>query len=286
MKRIAVTGGSGEIGSHIIRHLQEQGYAVTNFDRIKCPVPGIHTVLLDTASFGDVVSCFQGYEGIVHLAAISCPGRESANRMYSVNVQSTFNMLEAAAVLRINKVVLASSLNALGLAFNLEQTIRYVPLDEAHPCHPDEAYSLSKLVGETTADGFARRFPDMTIASLRFPGIFTPRMYNVHRPSVGYQRKALWSYADVRDIARAVQLSLEATWRGHEVFMLAAEDTLSERPSRELMAEHYPQAEIRSELNGNASLVSCEKAARLLGWKHERRFADCLREFAAQAPKA
>ena len=279
MKRIAVTGGSGEIGSCIIRELQAQGCVVTNFDRLKPATPGIHTINLDATQFGDVVSCLKGYDGIVHLAAVSAPGRDSDNRMFAVNTQSTFNILEAASVLRINKVVLASSLNAVGMAFNLKPCVEYVPLDEEHPCRPDEPYGMSKRLGEITADGFARRFPDMTISSLRFPAIMTPRIYREHTPDAAYLKKSLWTYGDVREIARAVWLALCAEWKGHEVFMLAARDTTSTTPSRELMAQHHPQAEIRTALEGRAALVNSEKAWRLLGWRHEGEFAAYWREF-------
>lgn len=283
MKRIAVTGGSGMIGVHIVHGLQQQGYAVTNFDSTKCPAPDIYTVRLDLLDYGEVVGCLQGFDGIVHLAAIAAPERASNARTYGLNVQSTFHVLEAAAQLRINKVVLASSINALGLAYNLTRTIHYAPLDEAHPCTPDEAYSLSKLVGEITADGFARRYPEMSIASLRLPGVFTPQMFRNYQPTIEYMQRTLWSYADVHEVARAVHAALTATWRGHEVFMIAAPTTPFETPSRELMARYYPEAELRAELADTTALVSCEKAWRLLGWKHERCLNDSLRAAASTA---
>lgn len=277
--RIAVTGGSGEIGGFILRELRDAGCKVTNFDITRSTEPGIHTVQLDAANFGDVVSCLRGYDGIVHLAAVSRPGIMAGHRMFATNTQSTFNILEAAATLRINRIVLASSLNAVGMAFNLRTQVDYLPLDEAHPCRPDEPYGLSKLLGERTAGGFARRYPDMAISSLRLPAVMTPGAFKRFDPAAAYLPRSLWAYADVRAVARAFRLALQVPWRGHEVFMITAEDTASERPSRELAAQHYPGVEIRAALEGTAAMISAEKARHLLGWRHERSFATCLREF-------
>lgn len=287
-KRVAVTGGSGNIGGAIIGELQQSGWHVVNFDRVKSPLPRIQTIDVNTASFGDLVSCLRGFDAIVHLAAISSPGRESNIRMFHVNVQSTFNVLEAASLLGINRVVLASSLNAVGMAFNLQPCVEYLPIDESHPCRPDEPYGISKLVGETVADGFARRFPEMTISSLRFPVVMTADMYRRHNPDADYWCRCLWAYADAREVARAARLALEAKWQGHEVFIISADHTASATPTRELAARFHPTIPIKGDLKDHAALLSSAKAERLLGWRHERDFSASLREFhvSTTAPKS
>lgn len=280
-RRIALTGGSGGIGAVIARELIAAGHVVHNFDLTKPAVPGIHTVTIDVTDFGDVVSGLNGYDAIVHLAAISSPGRGSGNRIFQVNTQSAFNILEAASILGIRHVVLASSINAMGMTFNVKPCVHYLPVDEAHPCGPDEAYGLSKLIGETIADGFARRFPGMTISSLRFPMVAMPEFYRGSGRDAQFWRKCLWAFCDAREAARAVRLGLDATWCGHEVFLLSADHTPSPVPSAELAAQWYPDVPLRAPLEGHASLVSSAKAERLLGWKHERTFAGCVAEFAA-----
>jgi nucleoside-diphosphate-sugar epimerase len=282
-RRIALTGGSGGIGAVIAKELIAAGHVVHNFDQTKLAVPGIHTVIIDVTNFGDLISGLKSYDAIVHLAAISAPGRGSSNRIFQVNTQSTFNVLEAASILGIRNVVLASSINALGTTFNLEPCLHYFPLDEAHPCGPDEAYGLSKLVGETMADCFARRFPDMTICSLRFPMVVMPDFYRKSGRDEQFWKRALWAFCDGREAARAVRLGIEAKWQGHEVFMLAADHTPSQVPSAELAAQWYPEVPVTAPLNGCAAFVSTAKAERLLGWKHERTFAEAMAEFAAPA---
>ncbi|MCB1103192.1 MAG: NAD(P)-dependent oxidoreductase [Opitutaceae bacterium] len=282
-RRIALTGGSGGIGAVIAKELIAAGHVVHNFDQTKLAMPGIHTVIIDVANFGDLISGLKSYDAIVHLAAISAPGRGSSNRIFQVNTQSTFNVLEAASILGIRHVVLASSLNAMGMTFNLKPCVHYLPLDEDHPCEPDEAYGLSKLVGETVADGFARRFPEMTICSLRFPMVVMPDFYRKSGRDEQFWKRALWSFCDAREAARAVRLGLDATWRGHEVFLLAADHTPSPVPSAELAAQWYPDVPLRSPLPGHAAFVSAAKAERMLGWKHERTFEAAMREALADA---
>lgn len=277
-RRIALTGGSGGIGAVIAQELIAAGHIVHNFDQTKLAVPGIHTINVDVTNFGDVVSGLKSYDGIVHLAAISAPGRGSSNRIFQVNTQSTFNVLEAASILGIRNVVLASSINAMGMTFNLKPCVNYIPLDEDHPCEPDEAYGLSKLVGETVADGFARRFPDMTICSLRFPMVAMPDFYRNSGRDEQFWKRALWAFCDGREAARAVRLGLEAKWQGHEVFLIAADHTPSQVPSVELAARWYPDVPIRTPLTGHAAFVSAAKAERMLGWKHERTFKAAMRE--------
>lgn len=265
----------------VARELLAAGHVVHNFDQVKCTVSGIHTIPLDVTNFGDVVSAFRGYDGIVHLAAISAPNRAPNNRIFRDNTQSTFNVLEAASILGIRHVVLTSSINAMGMAFNVQPCVHYFPVDEAHPCAPDEAYGLSKLIGEIVADGFARRFPDMTICSLRFPMVAMPEFYRGSGRDADFWRKCLWAFCDGREVARAVRLGLEAEWRGHEAFLLAADHTPSPVPSAELAAQWYPDVPLRAPLPGHAAFVSAAKAERLLGWKHERTFAGVLVEYAA-----
>jgi len=199
--RIAITGGSGRIGVYTVREFQEHGYEVRNLDVVRPPQDNIPTTIVDMTHFGDLVSCLNGFDAIVHLGAIAAPGRTSNNAIFRTNTQSTFNVLEAASVLGIKKVCLASSINALGMGYNLEQRFRYFPVDERHPCQPDEAYGLSKQVGEVVAEAFGLRFPWMTLCSMRYPAVFTPELYEILDRAAPHRRKLLWAYADVREVA-------------------------------------------------------------------------------------
>jgi len=282
-RRIALTGGGGGVGRWIAEALVATGARVVNFDSARLDLKGVANLPADITQLGEVVSGFAGCDAIVHLAAVSAPGRATNNRLFHVNMQGTFNVLEAAALLGIQHVVLASSVNAVGMTFNLRPFVDYLPMDEAHPCRPDEPYGLSKLAGELAADSFARRYPHLSISSLRFPQLVRPADYQAPGRDDGFWSRCLWAWCDVREAARAVTLALEVAWTGHEVFFVTAGDTPVAAVSQGLAAQWHPHAEIKTPLIGNAALISSAKAARLLGWTHQRTYAEWRDEAQAAA---
>jgi UDP-glucose 4-epimerase len=165
----------------------------------------------------------------------------------------------------------ASSVNATGLSYSRQPRFDYFPLDEAHPTYNEDPYSLSKWICEAQGDSFARRYEDMTIASLRFhwviPDLATARTARARDPQ---QVKQIWAYTLLEAAARACLLSLTADFRGHEAFYVAAPDTCVETPSLELAREFYPWVPVRGDLSGRRSFYDCRKAERLLGWRHDR----------------
>jgi nucleoside-diphosphate-sugar epimerase len=76
----------------------------------------------------------------------------------------------------------------------------------------------------------------------------------------------LWGYVDARDVAQSCRLALEKDVTGAEACIVAAADTVMERPSAELMAEVYPDVPLR-DVSGTATLLSIQKARRLLGYE-------------------
>jgi nucleoside-diphosphate-sugar epimerase len=83
----------------------------------------------------------------------------------------------------------------------------------------------------------------------------------------------LWSWVDSRDVAQACRLGIEADVTGAEAFTIAAADTLMKTPSRDLMAAHFPGVKVDEKLGEFDTLLSIEKARRLLGYapKHSWR---------------
>jgi nucleoside-diphosphate-sugar epimerase len=80
---------------------------------------------------------------------------------------------EPPTALSINRIVYASSVSVLGFpSFVQPLAASYGPIDEAHPLLPEDAYALSKRIGEEVADGFAPG--RLTVVSLRLPRIHTP----------------------------------------------------------------------------------------------------------------
>jgi nucleoside-diphosphate-sugar epimerase len=118
----------------------------------------------------------------------------------------------------------------------------------------------------------ARQFHRRTgipYVGLRFSNVMEPHDY-AHFPGFWdnpeLRRWNLWGYVDARDVAQACRLALRSDVGGAEVFIVAAADTVMNRPSAELMADVYPDVEIRGELGEFETLLAIGKARRLLGY--------------------
>ena len=275
--KIAVTGGNGDMGRHLIPYLLEQNHTVVSIDRTVASTfpatytPGLDSMVADTRNFGELVGCLRGCDALVHLAAIRSPFNHPDPVVYADNTTSSYNALSAAATLGIKRVCLASSINATGAAFSRSPRFDYFPLDEKHPTYAEDPYSLAKWVLEQQADAFARRYEWMTIASLRPHWLLESRERALEVSVMVGELSArhLWAYTLFSEANRACLLSLTADFAGHEVFYIVAPHTTAPESSLELAQKYYPATEIRGNLSDHAGFFSCEKAERLLGWKHK-----------------
>ena len=271
--KIAVTGGSGLAGSAVVSHLLETGHDVVSIDRAppKTSVP--ESRLVDCEDLGQVVGACHFADAIVHLAAIPRPIHHSPDQVFRTNIMATFNVFEAAAILQTPRVVYISSMSVLGLPFSYTP-IRYAyfPIDEDHPGAPQDAYALSKAMGEDIAMAFVRRMAGaLSVASLRFPWIHSPESFRAEVPPFQQDpalgATVLWGYIDTRDVAQACRLALEAEFSGHEAFYFSAKDSFAKADSSALVQAYYPETEIKSQLSGNQSLFNCAKARAWLGYE-------------------
>jgi nucleoside-diphosphate-sugar epimerase len=277
--RVIVTGGSGKAGQWILKHFVENNYEVINLD-IKAPAePICRTIITDLNDLGQVHNALSLYSvgnrqevaGIVHFAAIPQAYTHPNDVCFRNNVMSTYNILEAAANLGIGKVVLASSESSYGICFASEFfEPQYLPIDEAHPQLPEDSYGLSKVVNEVTAQAFHRR-TGMQVVSFRLGNILVPESYaqlKANFDDTEARLRILWSYIDARDVASACLKAIEKDGLGAEALIIAADDSSSNRLTRELVEKYLPGVkEIRTPLEGRVSLISNAKAKRLLGWE-------------------
>ncbi len=168
--KVLVSGSDGKIGSVTVNELGEHDYDVTPADRQR--TQAWNTQIVEFQDLGQVIGIMQGHDAVIHLAAIPSPTAHTAEVVFRNNVVSTFNVLEAATILGIKNVVMASSITALGYGYcHRRFNPRYMPIDEAHPLLAQDCYGLSKMIGEELAEGFLRRTPDMSLASLRFTAV-------------------------------------------------------------------------------------------------------------------
>jgi UDP-glucose 4-epimerase len=272
--KIAVTGGSGGIGRAITEAALADGHDVVSIDRAKPADDGkrrnLRFVLADVADYDKLVRAFKGCDALIHMAAIPAPGRHPDHVIHNNNVVGSYNALRAAVENGIRRICQASSVNAIGHSFSRSPRYDYFPLDEKHPTYDEEPYSLSKWICEKQADSFARRYEDISIASMRFHWVVPDRetagkRFNDPKSKVATH---LWAYTRFDSAARACLLSLTAPFKGHEVFYIVAPDTTNPAPSRVLAAKHFPDVPIRGKFAGRTSFFNSKKAERMLGWKH------------------
>ena len=273
--RVAVTGGSGKLGRSVVRRLGEDGHEVTNLDRTGTRGHGFTEV--DLRDYGQVVDVLlgledrhSGFDAVVHLAAIPAPGHAPDAATFENNMQATYNVFQAARRAGIKKIVYASSETVLGLPFDVDPP--YIPVDEDYPARPESTYSLVKHLEEQMAVQLTRWDPELSIIGLRFSNVMDPEDYEAFP---GFDADArlrkwnLWGYIDGRDGAQAVARALEHGRPGFEAFIIANADTVMSRSSASLAAEVFPNAPVVKDLGEHETLLSIDKAKRLLGYAPE-----------------
>ena len=289
IETVAVTGGNGKIGEAILRELQSEGYTAVNLARGKRREEvsdGYRTT--DLTNAGEVYGSLANSEAdaVIHMGTIPSPVRHPGFVTFESNVMSTYHILEAATELGLEAACIASSINAMGCAFQDEPSdIAYLPVDEAHPLTPRDPYAIGKHALEVVCDGFGRmNRPPTSIASLRYPWVGSSEEINRRFRGAdrtleavapdGRGRDHLFSYLHLEDAATIARLAIEGTFDGHEVFWAVAGDTTLEDPTAEIAASIYPDLECHRSFEGRESLISIEKARERLGWEPTRSWTE------------
>jgi nucleoside-diphosphate-sugar epimerase len=273
MKKIVVTGAAGRLGRKVVSDLISRGYTVLAVDKDrpeKMQCRFLPADLTDPAVAMDVLT---GADAVIHLAAIPGPASQPSSVTFRNNVMSTWNVAEAAAAISLQKIVFASSVFTLG--WHESPTVfwpKYVPVDEEHPLTPFEPYGLSKVLGEEIIATTSRR-TGIPSVSLRIMNVIQEDGYFAFPwptpTGLLATRFVMWPYVDVRDAAIACRQALEADITGHEACFIAAKDIRFDAPTAALLREFAPKVEIRKPLPGSASVISIDKARRLLGFQSQ-----------------
>lgn len=277
MSRVVVTGGSGKLGRFAVAELLEHGWSVVNLDRVPpaTPQPGEQFVRIEFTDFGQTVEGlsaiedkYRSLDAVVHLAAIPAPGLTANAATFANNITCTYNVFSAARHAGIRNVVWASSETVLGLPFDTPPP--YMPVDEEYQGRPESSYSLAKFLEEYMAGQFCRWDPQLKMIGLRFSNVMASADY-AEFPSFdadpSLRKWNLWSYIDGRDGAQAIRRGLEYQATGVDVFIISSPDTVMSRPTAELAAEVYPGVPVTRELGEHETLLSCDKARRVLGYE-------------------
>ena len=247
--RILVTGAAGRIGSKVVLELVKHGHAVKAMDRRQMPAEVRHVAETEYTDLTDalaMLNAVRGCDAVAHIGAIPSPSLPP-DEVLRLNVIGTQNILEAAAAHDIPRVVLTSSVGALGFSFPTHPCLPdYLPVDAAHPRRPQDSYGLSKLMNEESAAAMTR-LTGMTTIVIRPPHVWDLERAKAHGwlrrtlERTGEERdSSLWGYIDVRDQAIAFRLALESEITGHHIFYTMADDLGVNATARELTERHLP----------------------------------------------
>lgn len=278
MKNVVVTGASGKAGQETVARLAREGYEVLATDIVP-PSSGFGVPFLraDLTEYGEAVEMLSGSDAVVHLANIPANGIYSEPHTFNTNIVMNSNVFLAAARLGLKRVVWASSETTLGLPFDPP---RYAPVDEDHFPHPKSTYALSKVLTEEMAEHISG-WSGIPFIGLRFSNIFRPDEYE-RVPSFwddpASRSWSLFGYIDVRDVAAACQNALEASTTGSHNVIIAAADTIMNRPSAEVLREVFPEVELRRDPGAYGTLLAIDKARELIGFEPAHSWRDHIRE--------
>lgn len=279
--RILVTGSSGRLGQRVVRTAREMGHEVIPVD-IQ-PPPGetdSDTRIIDLTKVEGLPKLFDGVDAICHLGNQPAFFQMTRSAGYLNNTAANYNVFLAADQVGIQRIVYASSVQAYGCLAgasgppfpNLHSNPQYLPIDEDHPLLPADAYPLSKAGGEWIAESFCRQRPGRTVWSLRYTAIRDGEPRSRQRSGDGRPALlgSLFTWIHVDDAARATVLALQTERPGHTPLNILS--PTSARPwTPEMLIDAYGQLpEFRRPLTGDDALLTCERAAQLLGFRAQR----------------
>jgi nucleoside-diphosphate-sugar epimerase len=222
---------------------------------------------VDLTDAGQVYGGLAGCEAVVHMGAWPNPGLVPDTRTYADNTTGTFNVFQACADLGIYRIVSASSNQVYGFA---GPPPLYAPVDEEHPCRPVNCYALAKMAGEQAADYFCKN-KGLEILSFRILGTRTPDQIPDDIAKIAADPasggRLLWTRTDARDVALACRLAVEATEVESGIYNIVGQRVALDVPTRELVARYFgDRTEVRVNLEGFESPLSCAKARRVFGY--------------------
>jgi UDP-glucose 4-epimerase len=299
--RAVVTGGAGFIGSNLVDALLQRGDEVTILDHISTGrheniadalLSGAYLYEIDVTERENVERVVQDYKPdvIFHLAAQIDVRKSTADPGFDAreNVEGTINVLEAARLAGVRRVINTSS----GGAIYGEGKI--LPAPEDHPIAPEAPYGQSKFCAEGYCDLFSRMH-GMSTVSLRYGNVYGPRQDPLGEAGVmaifcgkllegetpvifgdGLQTR---DYVYVDDVVQANLLAAESEasgpiniGTGRQISVLDVVEALNDISPNGFSAEHAPErpGEVRH-IALDASL-----AHETLGWSPQVELAEGL----------
>jgi UDP-glucose 4-epimerase len=304
-KKILVIGGAGFIGSHVVQELlKEEVTEVIIFDNLtRGKISNLDVSLSDPRCSvfpdgGDIREidvlnrAISQVDGVVHLAAMwLLHSKEYPRTAFDVNIQGTFNVLEACVSNGIERLVYSSSASVYGDAAS-------IPMTEEHPFNNRNFYGASKIAGEAMARAFYDRY-GLSYVGLRYMNVYGPYQDQTAAytgvipimlnkidanevPVINGDGSQAYDFVSARDVARCNVLSLKSVvsdeffnvGTGVQTSIKELCDLILQLKGSELKVEYKPYSEEDSRRMVQNRIGSTEKAREMLGFE----YLDELRE--------
>ena len=284
-----ITGASGRFAPHLIRDLAKAGHEVVLFSRKKPndEFSKFEWIQGDILNIHDCLNAFKGgkFDAIHHTAAkpgpTDTPGTPSNDdpflfpKTMETNIIGTYHLLQACVRNDVGIFVMTGSNCALGHGFRLTQKpfeVKYLPIDEEHPCDPEDSYSFSKLTGEYLLDMYSRVYGIRAYA-LRSAGITD----EVRRKTMAANAKPTQSWSEwmfpwiaSEDLACAHRLLMEKAKdiEAFGVYFCNNDDTGCLEETMEIIKRFRPDLlPVVKGISGHDTLMSNKKLKKAVGWK-------------------
>ena len=200
VRRVLVTGSSGQVGRASVEVLEATGWTVRRFDLAE------GDDLRDADAVHDAASrC----TAIVHAGAIADDTAGSPDEIMATNVLGSWHVLSAAEAHGVDRVVYLSSAQVFGCAEG-EGVPEYLPIDDNHPLRAARPYGMSKRLTEEMCEMWTGRTGNTTV-------VLRPVMILDDDALVDMteDRAEFGAFVHVEDVANATRRALEADIVGH-----------------------------------------------------------------------
>ena len=291
---VLVTGGAGFIGAHLCRNLLADGHKVVVLDGMNAQqlqtatelrMPDIKDKVTlvsgDICNFPFIFETLRAHDvqEIIHTAAITFvpTAIKNPSLTFKVNVEGSFNLLEAARILDLKRFLYISTSSVYG---DFQTDL----VNETHPLEPKDIYGATKLAADRLTLSYFKTYglPASIVrtTSVYGPGDLENRAAKIFIENAllgkditlegGGAQKRSFSY--VKDVARGINLMFASRLNG-EVVHIAGNQDYTIRELADVIARHIPHTRFvdtpARQIDVNRGRLDISKAKKLLGYVPE-----------------
>jgi len=253
MKKILVTGSSGQVGSELVPELIKK-YGQDNVITMDIKDPLVRVaenfIKKDATDIKNIEEVIKKYDigTVYHLVGLLSAGSEKDPGLsWKVNIESFKNILDLAKDLDIEKVFWPSSIGAFG------PTTPQVTTPQRTILEPTTMYGVGKVTGELLANYYHHRY-GIDVRGMRYPGLIT----HVAEPADGTTEYSEWIFYDaikhgkyvcfLKEDARLPMMYMSDAIRATIQLMEADPDKLTVRTSYNITALSFTPGELAAEI--------------------------------------